>query len=93
MPKYFEFKVAGYYLYFTSACTLECMHAHASDGKLSEAGSAKLFVKDNGDTVIQHQGTVSDKDMRIIRSFVKEYYKQMYSKWVLYSTNGYYRGN
>ena len=31
MPKYYEFKVAGYYLYFTSFCTVACMHVHASD--------------------------------------------------------------
>ena len=56
MPKYFEFKVAGYYLYFTSFCIVECMHVHASDGRLSEAGSAKFFVKGNGDVVIQEYG-------------------------------------
>ena len=48
MPKYYEFKVAGYYLYFTSFCVVECMHVHASDKKLTEAGSAKFFVKGNG---------------------------------------------
>ena len=51
MPKYYEFKISGYYLYFTSACTLECMHVHASDRKLTETGSAKFFVKGNGDTI------------------------------------------
>ena len=34
MPKYYEFKIAGYYLYFTSYCVIECMHVHASDRKL-----------------------------------------------------------
>ena len=38
MPKYYEFKIAGYYLYFTSHCVIECMHVHASDRKLTEAG-------------------------------------------------------
>ena len=52
MPKYYDFKVSGYYLYFTSFCVIECMHAHASDRKLTEAGSAKLFVKEDGETVI-----------------------------------------
>ena len=47
MPKYYEYKIAGYYLYFTSYCVIECMHVHASDRKLTEAGSAKFFVKDN----------------------------------------------
>ena len=46
MPKYFQEKVAGYYLYFTKHCIIECMHAHASDRKLTEAGSAKFFVKE-----------------------------------------------
>lgn len=50
MPKYFDFKVCGYYLYFTSKCIIECMHVHASDKRLTEAGSAKFFVKGNGDT-------------------------------------------
>lgn len=52
MPKYYEFKIAGYYLYFTSYCVIECMHVHASDRKLTESGFAKFFVKDNGDTVL-----------------------------------------
>lgn len=40
MPKYYEYMVAGYYLYFTSFCTVECMHVHASDKALTEGGSA-----------------------------------------------------
>ncbi len=63
MPKYYEFKVAGYYLYFTSFCVVECMHVHASDRKLTETGSAKLFVKNNGDTVVQNKGLLNDREM------------------------------
>lgn len=33
MPKYYEYKVAGCFLYFTSKCIIECMHMHASDRK------------------------------------------------------------
>ena len=40
MPKYFKNKICGYYLYYTSFCLVECMHAHASDSKLAETGSA-----------------------------------------------------
>lgn len=90
MPKYYDFKVCGYYLYFTSHCIIECMHVHASDRKLTEAGSAKLFVRSNGDTEIQHQGIVSDRDMRCIQSFVKDNYQDMYLKWSLLSDNGFY---
>lgn len=52
MPKYYEFKVCGYYLYFTAKCIVEAFHVHASDSKLSEEGSAKFFVKENGDSEI-----------------------------------------
>jgi len=90
MPKYFAFKIAGYYLYFTSHCTIECMHAHASDSHMSEAGSAKLFIKDNGDTVIQHAGRVNDKDMTVIRKYIKVHYMDMYETWSDYSSNGFF---
>ena len=45
MPKYYEFKVAGYYLYFTSFCVIECMHVHASDRKLTEAGQQSFLLR------------------------------------------------
>lgn len=45
MPKYYEFKIAGYYLYFTSFCIIECMHVHASDRRLTESGSANSSLK------------------------------------------------
>ena len=64
MPKYYEYKIAGYYLYFTSYCVIECMHVHASDRKLTETGSAKFFVKDNGDTLVQNRGILNDREIR-----------------------------
>ena len=72
MPKYYEFKVAGYYLYFTSFCVVECMHVHASDKKLTEAGSAKFFVKGNGDSVLQNKGILTDREISNIQAFIKE---------------------
>lgn len=90
MPKYYDYKIAGYYLYFTSFCTVECMHVHASDGKLSEAGSAKFFVKDNGDSVLQNRGVLKDREIRQIQKFIKNNYKEMYLKWASYSPNGFY---
>ena len=90
MPKYYEFKVAGYYLYFTSFCVIECMHVHASDRKQTENGSAKFFVKDNGDAVVQKRGILNDREMAKIQSFIKDNYKEMYLKWSQYSNNGYF---
>ena len=93
MPKYFPFKIAGYYIYFTMACIVECIHAHASNKQLTEAGSAKLFIKPDGNTVIQKQGTVSDKDMRIIQKYIKNNYLTMFEMWSKYSDHGFYGEN
>ena len=76
MPKYFEYKVAGYYLYFTSKCIVECMHTHASDRKLTEAGSAKFFVKNNGDSIVQNKGVLNDREINVIQNLSKRTIKR-----------------
>ncbi len=75
MPKYYDYKVCGYYLYFTAKCIVECMHVHASDSKLTEECSAKFFVKENGDSVSQKRGMLNDRDVRKIQEFIKDNYK------------------
>ena len=90
MPKYYEFKIVGYYLCFTSHCIIECMHVHASDRKLTESGSAKFFVRENGDTVLQNRGILNDREIRIIQGFIKQNYQEMYLKWAEYSSEGFY---
>ena len=91
MPKYYEYMVAGYYLYFTSYCTVECMHVHASDRELTEGGSAKFFVKDNGDTILQNKGRLNDRDVLKIQKFIKMNYREMFMKWSEYSKKGFYQ--
>ena len=81
MPKYYKFKIAGYYLYFTSFCTAECMHAHASDRCLTEDTSAKFFVKNNGDTVVKRKGMLNDREILKIQKFIKVHYEEMYLLW------------
>lgn len=93
MPKYYEYKIAGYYLYFTSYCVIECMLVHASDRRLTEAGSAKFFVKENGDTLVQNRGILNDREIRKIQEFIKQNYQEMYLKWAEYSHEGYYGKN
>lgn len=90
MPKYYEFKVCGYYLYYTAHCVIEAMHVHASDKKLSEAGSAKFFVKSNGETLVEDKGILNDREIRIIREFIKENYREMYLKWAEKSNTGFW---
>ena len=92
MPKYFDFKVCGYFLYFTSHCVIEAMHVHASDRRLTEAGSSKPFVRGNGDTEVKVRGILTDKELRIIRDFIKDNYKEMYIRWTEMSRKGFYEG-
>ena len=93
MPKYYDFKICGYYLYFTAHCIIECIHVHASERKLNDGGSAKFFVKSNGDTVIQNRGVLTDRELSKIQSFIKDNYKEMYLKWASMSENGFFGEN
>ena len=90
MPKYYEFKVCGYYLYYTSHCVIEAMHVHASDRKLTEAGSAKFYVYSCGETTVENPGKLTDREIRIIREFIRDNYKEMYLKWSEKSDNEFY---
>ena len=84
------YSTIGYYLYFTSFCVIECMHVHASDNKLTEGGSAKFFVKSNGDSVVQNRGILNDREIARISDFIKDHYQEMYIRWSQYSDKGYY---
>ena len=66
------------------------MHVHASDRKLTEAGSAKFFVKSNGDTTVEKQGQLNDREINKIRAFIKEHYREMYMKWQEIADTGFY---
>ena len=90
MPKYYQYQIAGYYLYYTSHCVIECMHVHASDRNLTEGGSAKFFVNSDGSTVVQNRGILTDREIRIIRKFIQINYLEMYEKWAMDSPNGFY---
>ena len=92
MPKYFKNKICGYYLYYTSFCLIECMHAHASDSRLTESGSAKLFVRSDGSTVVKKRGVLTDRELKKIQEFIKEHYLEMYELWKTDSDNGFYEG-
>ena len=92
MPKYYGYKIYGYYLYFTSHCVVEAMHAHASDSKLTERASAKFFVKSNGETTVADRGVLNDREVTGIRDFIKLHYQDMYLRWAEFSDQGFYRG-
>lgn len=52
--------------------------------------SAKFFVQNNGDTVLQNRGILNDREIRKIQGFIKENYLEMYQKWARYSQQGFY---
>ena len=92
MPKYFPFKINGYYLYFTSHCILECMHVHASDEELTEGKAAKFFVRSDGSSVVADRGRLKDKEISAIQKFISNNYEAMYTTWRALSQNGFYEG-
>ena len=88
--QFMEDEIAGYYLYYTKHCVIECMHAHASDRKLTEGGSAKFFVLEDGSTIIQNRGVLNDREILKIQKFIKLHYLEMYEKWAKDSENGFF---
>ncbi|MGN0070554.1 MAG: DUF4160 domain-containing protein [Atopobiaceae bacterium] len=92
MPKYYSYKIAGYFLYFTSKCIIEAFHVHASDGTLREEGSAKLFVKSDGSTRVMNRGRLTDRELRVIQQFIADNYEEMYLMWSNFGGKGYFRG-
>lgn len=90
MPKYYSYKIAGYFLYFTSKCVIEAFHAHASDMRLTEEGSAKFFVREDGSSKIVNAGRLSDKELRVIQRFIADNYQEMYRLWSDFGGGDYY---
>ncbi len=91
MPKFFQFMIAGHYLYFTSACIIEALHAHASDKKLTRQTAAKFFIRPNGDSVVQKKGNLTSREITIIQKFIKANYIDMYNTWKEFGGKDFYR--
>ncbi len=81
MPKYYTFKVANHYLYFTAQCIVEATHVHASDKRLTESNSAKFFVRVDGSSLFEKRGDLTNIEINIITKFIKENYLDMYRMW------------
>lgn len=91
MPKYYPYKIFGYYLYYTEHCIIEAMHVHASNKKLSERMAAKFFVKSDGSTIVKSEGSLKKHEITKIQKFIKEHYIEMYKIWSEDSPNGFYQ--
>lgn len=91
MPKYYRDKIANHYLYFTSQCIVEAMHVHASDKKLKEATSAKFFVREDGSSIMQKRGDLTDSEIKIIQKFIKANFIDMYKTWKDFGGKEFYK--
>lgn len=58
--------------------------------RLQKAGSAKFFVKSNGDTTVEKTGMLNEREIRKIRKFIKLHYKEMYIRWQQTADTGFY---
>lgn len=92
MPKYAQDKVFGHYLYFTSFCTVEAMHVHASDKQMTEQKSAKFFVRADGSSVLRRRGDLTKSQQLGIQAYIKQNYLAMYELWATMSANGFFVG-
>ena len=77
-------------LYYTASCVIEAMHVHASDRKINRGRFSKILCKSDGDTTIEKQGQLNEREVREIRKFIKKNYKEMYLKWQQLANTGYY---
>lgn len=91
MPKYYPYKVADHFLYFTALCIVEAMHVHASDNKLAETRSAKFFVRADGSSVLKRRGDLTDRQTAVIRKFIRANYLDMYRTWKDFGGGDFYR--
>lgn len=92
MPKYYSYKVAGYFPYFTSKYIVEAFHVHVSDGRLTEHGSAKFFVVERGQSSVMERGRLTDREVLKIQKCIGDHYKEMYLMWSGFGGGSFYRG-
>ena len=63
-----------------------------ADSKMTEAGSAKFFVKADGETQVAEKGQLNEREISGIQAFIRKHYQEMYLKWSEMSDSGFYVG-
>lgn len=83
MPKYTRDKVAGYWLYYTSAWLTEgIIHVHANEPKIVRRDAAKIWVHSDGTSTVKEYGKVSKKDMLIIQEWIYNNFELIKESWI-----------
>lgn len=90
MPNYFKDKVSGYYIYFTSKCIVEAMHAHANNKGPIPSGSAKFWVYEDGTSKLVEKGVcpLSKKDIAEIQNHIYLNFERMKTMWAEFACDG-----
>jgi hypothetical protein len=57
---------------------------------MTEAHSAKFFVRGDGSSVMQKQGDLTNREVNIITRFIKENYLDMYKIWKDFGGGGFF---
>lgn len=89
MPKYTEDIVAGCCLYFTTKCIVEAVHLHASDKKLTESGSAKFWVYEDGSSKVENMGRLKPQEAALIQKWIHDNIGIIAQKWSEYADTVY----
>ena len=66
------------------------MHAHASDKRMTEGGSAKFFIRADGSSFVQERGKLTEHEINVIQRYIAKHYMEMYKSWSEDSENGFY---
>ena len=57
---------------------------------MTEAQSAKFYVLADGNTDLRKRGDLNDREINIIRRFIKENYLDMYRMWKEFGGGDFY---
>lgn len=84
MGKIVEYKVYGYYIYYTMHCLSEgIIHVHTNPNNIgSERNAGKFFVYEDGRSRLEKKGCMSDKDVLKIQGWIKDNIDIIKNKWL-----------
>lgn len=61
--------------------------------KINRSRFGKIFRKRQWRYIVQNKGILTDREIRIIQSFIKDNYQEMYKVWATMGENGFYGEN
>ncbi len=88
MGKYVNYKVAGYWIYYTMKCLGEgIVHVHANS-KTIKKGAAKIWVHSDGTSTVADYGIINARDMNEIQEWIKNNMDIIMNEWFVVNSLG-----